>query len=247
MFNGGTLTPKLKKNRLMKQQTKWCAAALAVTSSLIIVSSVQAQTWTLSNFQNFNLSATYANWDADGSQIINGGTGYTPTITSGTTPGSFEVNAQGYGSGAYNFATPIDASGANEFMFTFTINSPSGGPFWMNPGVDIADGTHLVHLAADPASFPGASGGYLNYGNFTTGTYTLYGSLNDQFGGAPLDASTITAFNLEFDPAGFGSGAPYDITYGSLVLTNVPEPTTVALLAIGAAGLVITRRRVKVS
>ncbi|MFZ0827006.1 MAG: PEP-CTERM sorting domain-containing protein [Verrucomicrobiia bacterium] len=231
----------------MKQHSKWFATALAVASGLVIANPVQAQTYTLSNFQNFNLSATYGNWDAAGSQIINGGTGYSPTITSGSTPGSFEVNAEGYGSGAYNFATPIDAAGANEFQFTFTINSPSGGPFWMNPGVDIADGTHLVHLAADPASFPGASGSYLNYGNFTAGTYTLYGTLHDQFGGADLDVSTITAFNLEFDPAGYGSGAPYDITYDSLVLTTVPEPTTVALVAIGVAGFVVARRRNQVS
>ena len=217
--------------------------ALTALCSLCLSTPLQAQTWTLSNFQNFTLSATYANWDADGSQIINGGTGYTPTLTSGSTPGSFEVNAQGYGSGAYNFVTPVNASGANEFVFTFTINSPSGGPFWMNPGVDISDGTHQVHLAADPASFPGASGGYLNYGNFTAGTYTLYGPLHDQFGGADLDPSTITAFNLEFDPAGYGSGAPYDITYGNLALTVVPEPTTAALLGVGVLGLVTARRR----
>jgi hypothetical protein len=230
----------------MKQPTQQLAAALAVASGLVMSNAAQAST-TLSDFSNFNLSATYANWDASGSQIINGGTGYTPTLTSGATPGSFEVNAQGYGSGAFNFASPINASGANEFVFTFTINSPSGGPFWMNPGVDIADGTHLVHLAADPASFPGASGGYLNYGNFTKGTYTLYGPLHDQFGGVDLNVSDITAFNLELDPAGYGSGAPYDITYGSLSLTTAPEPTTLALLGIGAAGLVIARRRARAS
>src|SRR5258708_2353730 len=178
---------------------------------------------------------------------VTGGLVMSNAAKAGATPGSFEVNAQGYGSGAYNFASPINASGANEFVFTFTINSPSGGPFWMNMGVDIADGTHLVHLAADPASFPGASGGFLDYGNFTQGTYTLYGPLHDQFGGADLDVSTVTAFNLEMDPAGYGSGAPYDITYGSLVLTTSPEPTTLALLGIGAAGLVIARRRAKVS
>jgi hypothetical protein len=228
----------------MKLHNNWLAGTLAVAGGLSIAGSVQAQytVTTLSDFHNFNLSATYGNWDASGSQIINGGTGYSPTITSG--PSNFEVNAQGYGSGAYDFSSPLSAPGATMFEITFTINAPSGGPFWMNPGVDITDGTHQVHLAADPASFPGASGGYLNYGNFTTGTFTLYGPLTDQFGGAPLDTSTITAFNLEFDPAGYGSSAPYDITYQSLVLlTPTPEPTTLALIGLGAAGVVIARRR----
>jgi len=162
----------------MKKYTPWFASALALTISLSMVSSVDAQSYVLSNFQNFNLSATYGQWNPDNAQVINGGNGYAPTITSGLTPGSFEVNAQGYGSGAYNFATPIDAAGANQFQLTFTVNAPSGGPFWMNFGVDIADGTHLVHLMA-----ANTAGGYLDYGNFTQGTYTLYGSLNDQFGG----------------------------------------------------------------
>ena len=225
----------------MKQPTKRLAAALAVASGLVMSNAAKADT-TLSTFQNFNLSATYAQWDPNASQIIGGGNGYTPTLTSGATLGSFEVNAQGYGSGAYNFASPINASGANEFVFTFTINTPSSGTFWMNPGVDIADGTHLVHLTA-----ANTEGGFLDYSHYSKGTYTVYGPLHDQFGGSDLDVSTITAFNLELDPAEFGGNAPYDITYNSLVLTTAPEPTTLALLGIGAAGLVIARRRARVS
>src|SRR5579864_1311568 len=98
----------------MKRHVQWFATAAILTASVLVSSSVQAQTNFLSNFQNFNLSATYANWDQSGYQTINGGTGYQPTLTSGSTPGSFEVNAEGYGSGAYNFSTPINASGANE-------------------------------------------------------------------------------------------------------------------------------------
>ena len=225
----------------MKQPTKWIAAALAVTGGLVMSNAAKADT-TLSTFQNFNLSATYANWDVTGSEIISGGSGFTPIITSGATPGSFDVQAQAYGSGAYNFASPINATGANEFVFTFTINTPSSGTFWMNPGVDIADGTHLVHLTA-----ANTEGAYLDYSHYSKGTYTVYGPLHDQFGGADLDVSTITAFNLELDPAEFGGNAPYDITYNSLVLTTAPEPTTLALLGIGAAGLVIARRRARVS
>lgn len=58
----------------MKKQMKWFAAAAAVAGVLAIASSLQAQTWVLSDFHNFNLSVTYANWNEEGSQIINGGT-----------------------------------------------------------------------------------------------------------------------------------------------------------------------------
>jgi hypothetical protein len=224
--------PTQPKN--MKTHAQWFAGALALTSSLALMSSAHAQTNVLSTFQNFNLSATYANWDQAGSQTINGGTGYTPTLTSGSTPGSYEVNAQGYGSGAFNFSSPINASGANQFEFTFTINSLSGtGPFHMNMGVDIADGTHLVQLTADNA------GGTLDYGEFSVGTYTLYGSLGD------LNTADITAFNLEVDPAGYGSSSPYDVTYKSLSVATVPEPGVFALMGLGLAGLAVFRRRGK--
>ncbi|HEX4263971.1 MAG TPA: PEP-CTERM sorting domain-containing protein [Verrucomicrobiae bacterium] len=225
----------------MKKHPQWFARILALTGSLSLISSVHAQTNILSTFQNFNLSATYAQWDADGSQVINGGNGFSPTIVSGSTAGSYQVTAQGYGSGAFNLASPINASGANQFELTFTINSLSGtGPFWMNMGVDIADGTHLVHLTAQ-----NTEGGFLDYGNFNTGTYTLYGSLNDQNGGGPLDTSTITAFNLEIDPAGYGTGSPYTVTYQSLSVANVPEPGLLSLVGMGFAGLWIVRRRNK--
>ncbi|MEY2430012.1 MAG: hypothetical protein QOJ40_2897 [Verrucomicrobiota bacterium] len=229
----------------MIRHTKWFRTALAAASGLIIAGSAQAQTWTLSDFHNFNLSATYANWDADGSQTINGGSGFTPVITSG--PVSYEIQAQAYGSGAYNFSTPLNASGANQFQLTFTINQTmhhaDGSGLWYGPNVDISDGTHMVHLSA-----ANAGGGYLDYGPYVgPGTYTLYGPLTDQFGGPALDTSTITAFNLELDPAEYGGDMPYDITYNNFVLTTVPEPTALALLALGAGGFVAARRRVRIS
>ena len=232
----------------MKQHSKWFRIPLAVANGLLLAGSAQAQftSTTLSDFHNFHLSATYGNWDAIGSQVFNGGEGYTPTLTSGAT--SFEVNALGYGSGAYNFATPISAPGATEWQLTFTISAPTAaqGSFWMNPGVDMSDGTHQVHLLA-----ANAAGGYLSYGSYTAGTYTLFGPLTDQFGTAPLDTTTVTAFNLELDPAAYdasqgGPGTPYDITYQSLVLlTPVPEPTALALFALGAGGLLVARRRAR--
>jgi hypothetical protein len=222
-----------------------------VASGFVIASSAPAQTVmaTLSDFQNFSPSVTYANWNDTGGPdsgylVFNGGTGYEPTII---LSGPFEVIGQGYGSVAHDFATPIDATGATEFQITFTINNTmahgDGSGLWFGPNLDISDGTHMVHLTA-----VNAGAGYLNYGPYVgPGIYTLTGPLTDTFGEAPLDVSTITAFNVEIDPAEYGSDAPYDITYDSLKLIAVPEPTTLVLLALGATGFVIVRRRVSVT
>jgi hypothetical protein len=55
----------------------------------------------------------------------------------------------------------------------------------------------------------------------------------------------IYGFNLELDPAVLAAGS-YDVTFNSLVL-QAPEPTTLALLALGVTGFVIARRRISVS
>ena len=197
----------------------------------------QAQTvTTISDFQNFNLTATYANWNPIQSQLISGGSGFTPILTSGSTPGSFEVQAQGYGSGAFTLPTAMNVPGATDVQLTFTLNQSMAAGLainnFMGPTFDLTDGTHQVT--------------YFEYAHYAgPGTFTVDAPLGT------LNPTDITAFNLEMDPAGYGSivpPAPYDITYDSLVLiTPAPEPTTLALLGIGAAGLVIARRRARVS
>ena len=51
----------------------------------------------------------------------------------------------------------------------------------------------------------------------------------------------INGMNFQIDPANVSGN--YDITFNSLVLSPVPEPATLALVGLGAAGLLAFRRR----
>jgi PEP-CTERM motif len=236
----------------MKQQTKWFAAAMVAWSGLTMVNSVQAQPWqtpppagsytttVLSDFANFSLSAQYASW----APFPAGNA----TITSGTTPGSFEVAGNSYGSGAYNLpGGPINASGAMYAQLTFTVHDSGFGPNDptpgnINPQFDInSDGAFVAYSGGGPGYAAGQ-------------TYTFTVPLNDAAAAAigetapgNVNTSIIYGFNLE--DAGYSGTGNYDVTYGSFVLlTPTPEPTTLALLGLGAAaGLVVARRRAKLS
>jgi hypothetical protein len=232
----------------MKQHSKWFAAALAVASGLIMSNSVQAQPWqtpppagsyatlVLSDFSNFSLSAQYASW----APFPAGNA----TITSGATPGSFEVAGNGYGSGAKDLpGGPVNAPGAMYAQLTFKVNDSGFGSGDttslgnINPQFDInSDGAFVSYTGGGPGYAAGQ-------------TYTFTVPLNPAAAAAigetapgTVNTSILYGFNLE--NAGYNGTQNYDVTYKSLVLlTPVPEPTTVALLAVGAVGLMIARRR----
>jgi hypothetical protein len=59
------------------------------------------------------------------------------------------------------------------------------------------------------------------------------------FGGVRLDFTNATAGDLRFDGIALG------LRGGASVVDAVPEPTTFALLGVGAAGLALSRRRTR--
>ena len=214
----------------MKQQTKWLAAAISVASGLAVVSSAQAQAVTgdayLDNIAPGAVTAYYASW---ASQPPTG-----PTVVTSTGTG-LEISSLGYGSLYY--AIPGGAGGQqqplntadNQATLTFTLNGPAGSYYVGVPFIlddNVSSDTY---------------GGYSMYGQ---GTWTETVPLTaGQQAAIAAGGDAINGINLEFDPAGNVPGGAYDITFNSLVLSHIPEPATLALVGLGAAGFLAIRRR----
>jgi hypothetical protein len=215
-------------------QSKWIVTALALTASLAVSGSALAQDYITGQqyLSNITPTALYAGWNPT--------SGFPPTTVTDVTTGpnqGLEIYSLGYGSLYYAIPAgqqvtlkPTDTM----VSLTFTINAPAGSYYVGVPFLlDDNNGNSSI--------------GYGGYSTFGNGTWTET---------APLSAAMLTAtaaggeivngLNLEFDPAGNlpnGSG-PYDITFNSISFSApVPEPTTLALLGVGFAGLVAARRR----
>ena len=219
----------------MKQHAKWFAAVLALASGLAIVNSANAQgasgSALLDNLVPANMTL-YDSWTA-------------ATIT--PQANGLQVSWVGaYGSLYYNNPTPV-ALNANdtEAVFTFTINNDPANYIWVGSRFVLNDNT-----GGSWYDNPGYSG-YGNGGN--PGNVTWNGNIVTWV--VPLNATQLAAvqtgndylygFNLVFDPAAMNGPPIVDVTFNSLVLQPAPEPSTLALIGLAAAGLMIFRRRNK--
>jgi len=222
--------------------------ALVTALGLVLAGSVQAQNVTgtpyLSNIDpttlNSSPNATYASWNSASSS--------TP-VTFTSQPTGLEVSAATYGSLYYvvpgpNVQTlnPLDT----EATLTFTVNSPSvANIYWIGVPFILGDNTGAANYggystSGNPGSNPLTTVTW--NGNVVTETQPLSSA---QLAAVQAGTDAIYSFNLETDPASFNGPPVYDITFNSLSLSPAPapEPTSLALVALGAAGLVISRRR----
>jgi hypothetical protein len=212
----------------MKQQQKWFAV-LAVAGGLVMAGLAQAQPVTTDTYLD-NIPASGA-----------GSPSYTGFWTTGngavwtSTPTGLEVNALG---GPGTFSTlyyPIpgpDQAPINpldtQVTFQFTWNSGNA-----------VGGVNVLFALDD-------NNGGVNY--YGTGYVVPTPGLNSYTFAlqSPNQANvaagySIGGINFQIDPANVAG--TYDMTFNSLTLSPVPEPTTLALAGLGAIGLLAVRRR----
>ena len=216
----------------MKQYTKQFAAALAVASGLAMIVSAQAQPVTGTAYLS-NIPASGA-----GSPTYQGYWN-TPLTTITSTSTGLEFNAPG-GSGSFSQLTynlPVGQQTVLDPADTLvTLN------FLWNSG-DAVGGVQVVWGLID--SDNNGSYYFSGYNVPTPGlnSYTFAiqdPTLTDIQGGA-----VINQLNLQIDPANVSGN--YDMTYSSITFSTVPERATFALAGMGVLGLLVFRRRYKVS
>jgi len=211
----------------MKEHVKYFATALALASGLALTGSAQAQGITGTPYLS-NIPAIGPSYS-----------GYwnTPLTTITSTPTGLEFNSMG---GTGSFSTMYYAIPAGNQVPTSTSDAQVTFKFTWNSGNAVA-GVNVLFALDD------SMGGVNYYGtgyNVPTPGLNTYTFALQAANLANIQAGAVIAgMNFQIDPANVSGN--YDITYNSLVVSPVPEPTMAALAGLGLASLWIVRRRNK--
>jgi hypothetical protein len=204
----------------MKRHSKWSASVLALAGSLVLVNPAWGDA-TISTFDNFTSGAMYASWAS-------------ATIVSG--PTSYDITATGYGSNwKYIGDLGINGVGNTHLALTISLSGPPAADGQLGPIITLVDGDESRY-------------NFAWYGQ-TLGSQVLTKAVDsptwiDNPGTTPgLNLATLTHMHMQLDPGGFGTSGAYTVSWQDLRLTLIPEPSTFALVGIGAVGLLLRRRQ----
>jgi hypothetical protein len=195
------------------KHTRLIKSAVALAIVLTMIRPAAAQT--ISTFDNFNLDGLFAWSDA--------------TVVSG--PTSYQISDTGYGSGFEDINPNINASGATHIELTVSLSGVGAGGL-LGPIVTLVDGDGTT---VNYAWYGQQLGSHVLTADLSSGTGIGSGTVPG------LDLSTLDFFHLQLDPSSFAG--QYTVSFENLSLTVIPEPSSLALIGLGAAVLVSLRRR----
>ena len=224
------------------QHSKWIGTLLALATGFGLGNSALAQDYVTGTP---TLSNVYPNTTPPNN--LYGGWPNAPTVF---TTGASGLEVYGYGYGSLFYSTTNSPVSINqndtEAVLVMTVNNLAGAQAnaWMGISFLIDDNSGAYTLGGYAGMYgffdTGNGLGSATWnGNTVTETVQLNGTLlaTIQAGG-----DQIQGFNLQMDPAVYPGGF-YDVTFNSLSLQAVPEPTSFALVGAGLMGLAVLRRR----
>ncbi len=194
------------------------------------------------NLDNLNPAniTTFGSW---GSSVLSSG------------PTGFEVSSPGaFGSMFYSLPTPMPLnSGLTTATLVMTVNSPVPAQTgdWLGIPFILGDNSGSVTYGGYAGMFGFAGTASPGTATWSGNTVTETVQLGSAGAGGAAQLAAIQGggdflynFNLELDPAVLPTGvSAYDVTFNSLTLSSVPEPSSFALAGLGAAALLVVRRR----
>jgi len=162
-----------------------------------------------------------------------------------------------YAQGQVNFNNKVTASGVNARVLVAPAGTPAGADY--AAGLAISSGTTLTYVPGSAATFrttPAAAAGYINPLVVSIPGHDVSSSVSlvmFGFKGASTDAAALAALGNQ--AVNFGASNPITVTLGGGTIlppdmvglqgftVSIPEPSTIAFGLLGAAALLIRRRK----